>query len=125
MRIQSMGFWMCTLSLVVLTLSYHFGWNKWISIGAFMAFELFLNIGPHLITYVLPPSIYPVAQRGQGVGLAASIGKVGAVLGVFIIPILLKSGGAITVLIVSAAIMAIGALVTTGFAKATQMSSGS
>lgn len=124
-RIQSMGFWMCTLSLVVLTLSYHFGWNKWISIGAFMAFELFLNIGPHLITYVLPPSIYPVAQRGQGVGLAASIGKVGAVLGVFIIPILLKSGGAITVLIVSAAIMAIGALVTTGFAKATQMSSGS
>lgn len=124
-RIQSMGFWMCTLSLVVLTLSYHFGWNKWISIGAFMAFELFLNIGPHLITYVLPPSIYPVAQRGQGVGLAASIGKVGAVLGVFIIPILLKSGGAITVLIVSAAIMAIGALVTTGFAKATQMNSGS
>lgn len=124
-RIQSMGFWMCTLSLVVLTLSYHFGWNKWISIGAFMAFELFLNIGPHLITYVLPPSIYPVAQRGQGVGLAASIGKVGAVLGVFIIPILLKSGGAITVLTVSAAIMAIGALVTTGFAKATQMSSGS
>ncbi len=124
-RIQSMGFWMCTLSLVVLTLSYHFGWNKWISIGAFMAFELFLNIGPHLITYVLPPSIYPVAQRGQGVGLAASIGKVGAVLGVFIIPILLKSGGAVTVLIVSAAIMAIGALVTTGFAKATQMNSGS
>lgn len=124
-RIQSMGFWMCTLSLVVLTLSYHFGWNKWISIGAFMAFELFLNIGPHLITYVLPPSIYPVAQRGQGVGLAASIGKIGAVLGVFIIPILLKSGGAITVLVVSAAIMAIGALVTTGFAKATQMNSGS
>lgn len=124
-RIQSMGFWMCTLSLVVLTLSYHFGWNKWISIGAFMAFELFLNIGPHLITYVLPPSIYPVAQRGQGVGLAASIGKIGAVLGVFIIPILLKSGGAITVLIVSTAIMAIGALVTTGFSKATQMNSGS
>lgn len=124
-RIQSMGFWMCTLSLVVLTLSYHFGWNKWISIGAFMAFELFLNIGPHLITYVLPPSIYPVAQRGQGVGLAASIGKIGAVLGVFIIPILLKSGGAITVLIVSAAIMAIGALVTTGFSKAIQMNSGS
>lgn len=124
-RIQSMGFWMCTLSLIVLTLSYHFGWNKWISIGAFMAFELFLNIGPHLITYVLPPSIYPVAQRGQGVGLAASIGKIGAVLGVFIIPILLKSGGAITVLIVSAAIMAIGALVTTGFSKATQMNSGS
>lgn len=123
-RIQSLGFWMCTLSLAILLLSYNFGWNKWISIGAFMAFELFLNIGPHLITYVLPPTIYPVAQRGQGVGLAASIGKVGAVLGVFVIPILLKSGGAVTVLAVSASVMALGAIVTTGFAKATHTNSG-
>lgn len=115
--IQSVGFWMCAVSLVILLLSYHFAWNKWISIGAFMAFELFLNMGPHLITYVLPPHIYPVEQRGQGVGLAASIGKIGAVLGVFVIPILLKSGGAMLVLIVSAAVMAAGALVTNIFGK--------
>ncbi len=115
--IQSVGFWMCAISLVLLLLSYHYGWNKWISIGAFMAFELFLNMGPHLITYVLPPHIYPVAQRGQGVGLAASIGKIGAVIGVFVIPILLKSGGAVLVLIVSAAVMAAGALVTNIFSK--------
>ncbi|MDE6340333.1 MAG: sugar porter family MFS transporter, partial [Muribaculaceae bacterium] len=115
--IQSIGFWMCAVSLVILLLSYHYGWNKWISIGAFMAFELFLNMGPHLITYVLPPHIYPVAQRGQGVGLAASIGKIGAVLGVFVIPILLKSGGALLVLIVSAAVMVAGALVTNIFGK--------
>ena len=74
-------------------------------------------MGPHLITYVLPPHIYPVEQRGQGVGLAASIGKIGAVLGVFVIPILLKSGGAMLVLIVSAAVMAAGALVTNIFGK--------
>ncbi|MDE7438699.1 MAG: MFS transporter [Muribaculaceae bacterium] len=115
--IQSVGFWMCAASLVVLLLSYHYGWNKWISIGSFMAFELFLNMGPHLITYVLPPHIYPVAQRGQGVGLAASIGKIGAVLGVFVIPILLKSGGAVLVLIVSAAVMAAGALITNIFGR--------
>lgn len=115
--IQSVGFWMCAVSLVILLLSYHYGWNKWISIGAFMAFELFLNMGPHLITYVLPPHIYPVAERGQGVGLAASIGKIGAVLGVFVIPILLKSGGAVLVLIVSAAVMAAGALITNIFGR--------
>ena len=59
-----------------------------------------------------PPKIYPQATRGLGVGLAASIGKIGAVLGVFCIPVLLKSGGADLVLIVSAAVMALGALVT-------------
>lgn len=112
-----MGFWMCAASLVILMLSYHFGWNKWISIGAFMNFELFLNLGPHLITYVLPPRIYPVEKRGQGVGIAASIGKIGAVLGVFVIPVLLKSGGASLVLIVSSAVMAIGAIVTSAFGK--------
>lgn len=115
--IQTMGFWMCAASLAVLMLSYHFGWNKWISIGAFMAFELFLNMGPHLITYVLPPRIYPPQDRGQGVGIAASVGKIGAVAGVFLIPLLLKSGGSMLVLGVSTAVMAIGALVTGIFGK--------
>ena len=77
-----------------------------------MAFEFFLNMGPHLITYVLPPRIYAVSERGQGVGLAASIGKIGAIIGVFCIPILLKAGGAMLVLGVSAAVMLTGAVVT-------------
>ncbi|MBD5328699.1 MAG: sugar porter family MFS transporter [Bacteroides sp.] len=118
--IQSVGFWLCAATLVVLLLSYHFQWNKWISIGAFMGFELFLNMGPHLITYVLPPKIYPVETRGEGVGIAAAIGKIGAVLGVFFIPILLKAGGATLVLIVSIAVMAIGAIVTNIYGRLVQ-----
>lgn len=110
--IQTWGFLFCTLSLAILMPAYHFHWNKWIAIGAFMAFEFFLNMGPHLITYVLPPKIYQVEQRGQGVGLAASIGKIGAIAGVFIIPILLHAGGAMLVLGVSAGVMAIGAIIT-------------
>lgn len=110
--IQSVGFWLCAATLVILLLSYHFNWNKWISIGAFMGFELFLNMGPHLITYVLPPKVYPVETRGEGVGIAAAIGKIGAVIGVFCIPMLLKGGGASLVLIVSIIVMAAGAVIT-------------
>ncbi|MDE7181347.1 MAG: sugar porter family MFS transporter [Muribaculaceae bacterium] len=113
--IQTWGFLLCTISLLILMPAYYLHWNKWIAIGAFMGFELFLNMGPHLITYVLPPKIYDVAQRGQGVGLAAAIGKIGAVLAVFIIPILLDAGGAMLVLGVSAAVMAIGAIITFAF----------
>lgn len=115
--IQSIGFWICAVSLIILMLSYHLHWNKWISIAAFMAFELFLNMGPHLITYVLPPKIYPVADRGLGVGIAAAIGKIGAVLAVFFIPMLLKAGGAILVLTVSAVVMVAGAIITNAYAK--------
>lgn len=111
-NIQIWGFLLCALSLLILLFAHLGGWPKWISIVAFMAFELFLNMGPHLVTYVLPPKVYPVVTRGLGTGLAASLGKLGAVLGVFIIPILLSAGGMALVLIVSSAVMALGALIT-------------
>ena len=111
-KIQWVGFLLSAVTLFVLLLAYHNHWAKWISIVAFMGFELFLNMGPHLITYVLPPKVYPVADRGLGSGIAASIGKVGAVLGVFFIPILLHSGGSSLVLIVSIIVMLVGAVIT-------------
>lgn len=110
--IQTWGFLLCAAALGILMPAYHLHWNKWIAIGAFMTFEFFLNVGPHLVTYVLPPKIYPVEERGLGVGIAAAIGKIGAVLGVFVIPLLLHAGGALLVLVVSAGVMALGALVT-------------
>lgn len=113
--IQTWGFLLCTICLAILMPAYTLHWNKWIAIGAFMGFEFFLNMGPHLITYVLPPKIYDVEERGQGVGIAAAVGKIGAVLAVFIIPILLHAGGAMLVLGVSAGVMALGALITFAF----------
>lgn len=111
-KIQWIGFLFSAVSLFILLLAYHNHWANWISIVAFMSFELFLNMGPHLITYVLPPKVYPVNVRGQGSGIAASVGKLGAVLGVFFIPILLKAGGSSLVLIVSIAVMLLGGLIT-------------
>lgn len=113
---QTMGFLMSGISLLVLLFAYRNNWPHWISIGAFMCFELFLNFGPHLMTYVLPSKVFPVDVRGQGSGIAASIGKLGAVLGVFFIPVLLKSGGSSLVLVVSIIVMLLGALVTYVFA---------
>lgn len=111
-KIQWVGFLLSAISLFILLLAYDHHWAKWISIVAFMCFELFLNMGPHLITYVLPPKVYPVADRGLGSGIAASLGKVGAVLGVFFIPVLLEAGGSSLVLIVSIIVMLIGGVVT-------------
>ena len=116
-HLQTISFWACCLSLLVLLFSYHFGWPKWISLVSFMTFELFLNIGPHLVTYLLPPKVYPVEVRGQGTGIAAAIGKAGAVAAVFIIPVLLNYGGGVLVLSVSAVVMAIGAVVTRYYGK--------
>ena len=111
-KIQWVGFLLSGLFLFILLLAYHNHWAKWISIISFMAFEMVLNMGPHLITFVLPPKVYAVADRGLGSGIAASLGKVGAVLGVFFIPILLNAGGSKLVLIVSIIVMLVGGAVT-------------
>lgn len=89
------------------------GW----AVAGFCIFELFLNAGPHLLTFVLPSQIYPVEERSRGAGLAACMGKLGAVLGVFFIPMLLAAGGARLVLWVSIAVMLSGAVLTMAFGR--------
>lgn len=113
---QWIGFILSAVCLIILLCAYKNHWTNWIMLASFMGFELFLNLGPHLMTYILPTKIYPVEIRGQGSGIAASIGKLGAVAGVFCIPLLLKAGGSVLVLMVSAIVMLTGALVTYLFA---------
>lgn len=105
---QAWGFFLSAVGLVILLLAYRLHWATWVAIAGFMVFELFLNAGPHLITFILPTQIYPVADRGTGVGVSAAIGKLGAVAGAFFIPVLLKWGGSTLVLIVTIAVMVIG-----------------
>ena len=111
-RTQVWGFILCALGLVLLLVAYKYHLPVWLAIAGFMIFELFLNAGPHLMTFIIPSQIYPVADRGEGAGLAAALGKVGAVLGVLFIPMLLAWGGVEWVLWVSIAVQVVGALVT-------------
>ncbi len=111
-RMQIVGFWGSAAGLGLLMAAYLCHWPSWIAIAGFVVFELFLNAGPHLITFILPSQTFSVEERGTGTGIAAGIGKTGAVAGAFIIPVLLREGGPTTVLIVSIAVMVAGALIT-------------
>lgn len=111
-RIQFWGFVLCSAGLVILYIGYRYHLPVEIAIAGFMIFELFLNAGPHLMTFIIPSQIYPVADRGEGAGIAAALGKVGAVLGVLFIPMLLDWGGIELVLGVSVLVLLTGAAVT-------------
>lgn len=111
-RMQTWGFLLCAAGLALLLAGHELHLSKWTMIAGFMIFELFLNAGPHLVTFIIPPQIYPVADRGAGSGLAAAFGKAGAVVGVVIIPLLLKWGGIAAVLAVTIAVQLAGAAVT-------------
>ncbi len=116
-KMQSAGFFLAVAGLIVLLIGYLLKLNPWISLSGFMFFEFALNFGPHLLTFVIPSTIYNIEQRAIGEGIATAIGKVGALVGVFTIPFLLKSGGGKSVLIFTIIIFLIGGLVTYIFGK--------
>jgi PHS family inorganic phosphate transporter-like MFS transporter len=48
----------------------------------------FIEFGPNMTTFVLPSEVFPVSVRTTGHGMAAGIGKLGAFVGVFLVPVL-------------------------------------
>lgn len=106
------GFVGAAAGLGILLVAYLCHLPVWLSIVGFLIFELALNSGPHLITFIIPAQIYDVANRGFGNGLSAMVGKVGAIIGVFVMPMLLDVGGITLVLIVCIAVNLIGAAIS-------------
>lgn len=111
-KMLTAGFIGAAIGLGVLLAAYMWHWPLWVSIAAFLVFELALNAGPHLITFIIPAQIYDVANRGFGNGISAMIGKVGAIIGVFIMPILLRSGGITLVLEVCIGVNLLGGIIS-------------
>ena len=67
------------------------------SVGPFLAIfglsYFFTEFGPNTTTFVLPSEVFPVSMRTTGHGIAAGVGKLGAFIGVFLVPQLQKSIG--------------------------------
>ena len=86
------------------------------AVGAFLAMfglsYFFIEFGPNTTTFVLPSELFPVSQRTTGHGAAAGIGKLGAFIGVFLVPQLQKSIGLRGMLIVASASAVAGWLLT-------------
>jgi hypothetical protein len=116
-RQQTIGFLASAVGMVVLMVAYWLHLPTWTMIAGFILFELALNGGPHLITFILPSQIFPIAERGVGAGISAAFGKAGAVVGVFLMPMLMKWGGVELTLAVIAALQVVGAAITNLFGK--------
>jgi MFS family permease len=72
----------------------------------------FTEFGPNTTTFVLPSEVFPVSQRTTGHGIAAGVGKLGAFIGVFLVPHLQKSIGLRGMLLVAGAAAVVGILTT-------------
>jgi MFS transporter, putative metabolite transport protein len=80
--------------------------------AGFILFNLLMNAGPNSTTFTLAPILFPTQLRGTAGGFAASVAKLGATLGVFLLPIVKEKFGVPTVLGILSAVSLLGLVVT-------------
>ena len=80
--------------------------------AGFIMFNLLMNAGPNSTTFTLAPILFPTQLRGTAGGFAAGVAKLGATLGVFLLPILKEKFGVPSVLGIVSAVSLSGLVVT-------------
>jgi MFS family permease len=85
--------------------------------AGFILFNLLMNAGPNSTTFSLAPILFPTQLRATASGFAASVAKIGATFGVFVLPILKGKFGVPAVLGMVVTVSVLGLVVTLVFGR--------
>jgi putative MFS transporter len=85
--------------------------------AGFILFNLLMNAGPNSTTFTLAPILFPTQLRATASGFAAGVAKLGATLGVFVLPILKGTFGVPAVLGMMAVVSLLGLAVTLALSR--------
>jgi len=120
MPLQKVGFLGAAVGLGLLGVAAMNGNPMWLVILGFAIFNLLINAGPNSTTFLVPAEIYPTRLRATGHGFAASAGKFGAALGVFVLPILESRWGTAAMVFAMAGVGLVGLALTITFGRETR-----
>ncbi len=119
-RMQVIGFAGMTCGMILLMIAVYL-LNSSLHIPlvftGFIVFNLLMNAGPNSTTFTLAPILFPTQLRATASGFAAGVAKIGATLGVFVLPILKNKFGVPAVLGMMAAVSLLGLTVTLIFGR--------
>ena len=85
--------------------------------AGFILFNLLMNAGPNSTTFTLAPILVPTQLRATASGFAAGVAKIGATLGVFVLPILKDNFAVPAVLGMMATVGVLGLVATLVFGQ--------
>jgi MFS transporter, putative metabolite transport protein len=122
-RMQAIGFAGMAFGMLLLVIAVSLS-NSSASAGhiplvfaGFILFNLLMNAGPNSTTFTLAPILFPTQLRATASGFAAGVAKIGATLGVSVLPILKGTLGVPAVLGMMAAVSVLGLAVTLIFSR--------
>ena len=114
-RMQAIGFGGMAVGMLILMKAVHLS-NSSLHIplvfAGFILFNFLMNAGPNATTFTLAPILFPTQLRATASGFAASVAKIGATFGVFVLPILKGKFGVPAVLGMVAAVSVLGLVIT-------------
>src|SRR5204863_4538033 len=117
-RMQAIGFGSMAVGMLILMTAVRLSSSNWhipLVFAGFILFNLLMNAGPNSTTFTLAPILFPTQLRATASGFAAGVAKLGATLGVFVLPILKGKCGVPAVLGMMAAVSVLGLVVTLVF----------
>ena len=91
--LQYLGFFMMALMFALIALIPNLETMVPLFIGLFGVSFFFVNFGPNTTTFLIPSEIYPTSIRARAHGISAAVGKLGAFVGAFLVPFMLKKIG--------------------------------
>jgi len=119
-RMQAIGFTGMAFGMILLVSAVYLS-NSSLHIPlvftGFILFNLLMNAGPNSTTFSLAPILFPTQLRATASGFAASVAKIGATFGVFVLPIVKDKFGVPAVLGMMAAVSLLGLIVTLVFGR--------
>lgn len=111
-RLQNIGFFAIAVCYLLIALIPQVTLSTQLFLLIFGISFFFVNFGPNTTTFLIPSEIYPTNIRARAHGISAAIGKIGAFVGAFGLPLLLNSHGLAAVMFVLAIICFGGILLT-------------
>jgi len=85
-----------------------------------LVFALSVGIGPGILEFIYPPELFPTEIRATGSGFANSMSRLGAILGVFVLPVIQSAFGLEVLFVVYGLFAGLGLLITIFFAPETK-----
>jgi MFS family permease len=108
LRLQTLGFVGMAAGMLIVAMGSSMNENKALIFLGFALFNLLVNAGPNATTFALPTELFPTSIRASAHGLAAAAGKLGAAIGIFLLPVLRDDWGLSTLMVVVAGVCFLG-----------------
>jgi len=88
--LQYLGFFMMGAMYLAIALITNLDHHLLLFVFLFGISFFFVNFGPNTTTFLIPSEIYPTSIRARAHGISAAVGKLGACVGAFCLPFMLK-----------------------------------